>query len=98
MVNEELVANIRSRFQQGERRTEIRQALMEEGWEEIDIDNAISHIQNEALKQLPGLSHFFQFLDHLDNKTAHSSPKVIAVVLACCFGVLLIIFGGLYYF
>ncbi len=98
MVNEELVANIRNRFQQGERRNEIRMSLMEEGWEEADVDNAISFIQNEALKQLPGISHIYKFIDHLDSKTSHSSPKVIAAVLAGCFGVLLIIFGGLYYF
>lgn len=98
MVNEELVANIQTRFQQGQRRTEIRQDLMEEGWEEQDIDAAISYIQNEAIKQIPGISHIYKFIDNLDSKTAHSSPKVIATVLACCFGVLLIIFAALYYF
>lgn len=97
MVNEELVAIIRERFQQNQRRNEIKDALIEEGYEETEIDAAIAHIQHDAIKQLPGISHMYQFIEDMEQKTDHASPKVVGLVLAGCFAVLLLIFGGLYY-
>lgn len=97
MDNSELVEIIRLRYQEGQRRSEIRAALLEEGYEETEIDGAIAHIQYEAIKQLPVLSRVYQVFEKLDNKTAHSSPKLVAIVLLSCFGVLLLLFGGFYY-
>jgi hypothetical protein len=96
MVNEELIEIIRNKYQQGERKADIKAALIEQGYEEADIETAISHIQHDAIKQLPVVSHMYQLIDDLEQKTDHASPKFVATVLACCFGVLLILFGGLY--
>jgi hypothetical protein len=98
MVNEELEAIIRSKFQEGARRAEIREALLEQGYDEHEIDTAISHIQHDAIKSLPVVAHFYQIIEDLENKTDHASPKFVAAVLAGCFAVLLMIFAGLYYF
>ncbi|MBA3724592.1 MAG: hypothetical protein H0W89_06960 [Candidatus Levybacteria bacterium] len=97
MVNNELVEIIKLRYQEGQRRSEIRAALLEEGYEETEIDGAIAHIQYEAIKQLPVVSRVYQVFENLDSKTAHSSPKLVATVLLSCFGVLLLLFGGFYY-
>lgn len=97
MVNEELIEIIRTRFQQGERRAEIRDVLLGQGYDETEIDAAISQIQHEAIKQLPGVSHAYQLIDHLEKTTDHASPKFMAAVLAGCFGVLVILFAGLYF-
>lgn len=96
MVNEELIEIIRGRFQQGERKSDIKASLMEQGYEDADIEAAISHIQHDAIKQLPIISHIYQVIEDLEQKTDHASPKFVAAVLAGCFGILLLLFGGLY--
>lgn len=98
MVNEDLVAQIRARYQQGERRADMKAALMEQGWDEAQIDDAIAHIQHDALRQVPGLSHIYDFIDHWDQKTQHSSPKVIVGILAASFLLIVIISACLYFF
>lgn len=97
MVNEELEAIIRGKFQEGLKRSEIRQLLLEQGYDEHEVDKALDHIQHDAVKQLPGVSHLYQIIEDLENKTDHASPKIVASVLMGCFTVLLAIFGGLYY-
>lgn len=97
MVNEELEAIIRAKFQEGLKRSEIRVALLEQGYDEIEVDKTLDHVQHDAIKQLPGVSHMYQFIEDMERKTDHASPKVVATVLMGCFLVLLSIFGGLYY-
>jgi hypothetical protein len=97
MVNEELEAIIRTKFQEGSRRAEIRDLLLEQGYDETEIDKAIAHIQHDAIKQLPGIAHMYQFIEHMENKTDHASPKVVFGVLMGCFAILMLIFSGLYF-
>lgn len=84
MGNEALTAAITERFQRGQRRAEIRDALIKEGWQEQDIDDAIALIQKEAIKQIPGFSHFFNWFDNPQTKSTLSSPKMTAFILAGC--------------
>lgn len=97
MVNEELEAIVRAKFQEGLKRSEIRVALLEEGYDEIEVDKTLVHVQHDAIKQLPGIAHMYQFIEDMERKTDHASPKVVATVLIGCFSVLLGLFGGLYY-
>lgn len=80
MVTQDLIDNISRRFRQGQTREEIKQALVDEGWEDVDVDEAISHIQKTALSQLPFVSAYTDFMSKLDDKTAHlSMPAVLGV-------------------
>jgi hypothetical protein len=80
MVTQELIDNIARRFRQGQTKEEIKQSLVEEGWEDIDVDEAISHIQKTALSQLPFIAAYTKFMTELDAKTANlSMPMVLAV-------------------
>jgi hypothetical protein len=96
MVTEELITSIKNKFRDGERREDIKYALLQEGWEGVDIEAAISQIQRDALKQLPILSTFYAFIERMEAKTAHSSPKMTFAVLGGSFMVVLVIFWGLY--
>jgi hypothetical protein len=96
MVTDELIAVIKSRFRDGERREDIKYSLLEEGWEGVDIEAAISQIQRDALKQLPLLSTFYAFIERMEARTAHSSPKMTFAVLGGSFMIVLVIFWGLY--
>ena len=82
MGKEELISLIQEKYKNGERKDEIKQSLIEEGWDGGEIDIAISEIQREALKQMPGVSTIVRFFETLDKKTENASPKLIAAVLA----------------
>ena len=80
MVTQELIDNISHRFRQGQTREEIKQALVDEGWEDVDIDEAIRHIQKTALSQLPLVAAYTEFIHKWDKKTATlSTPAVLGV-------------------
>jgi hypothetical protein len=96
MVTEELITIIKSKFRDGERREDIKYSLLQEGWEGVDIEAAIGQIQRDALKQLPILSTFYAFIERMEAKTAHSSPKMTFAVLGGSFMVVLLIFWGLF--
>ena len=96
MVTDELISVIKSKFQQGERREDIKYSLMQQGWEGTDIEAAMSQIQHDALKQLPVLSSIYAFIDRMETKTAHSSPKMTFTILGSCFFIVLLVFLGLY--
>ena len=91
MVNDQLDALIREKFQKGERRDAIKASLVEQGWDETDVDNAIKQIQHDALRQMPGISTFIKHMETWEQKTANASPKVIAGVLLACAGVVMVI-------
>ena len=91
MQNSELIASIKDRFAHGQRRFEIKEALMQEGWKEQEIDDAISYIQHEALRQLPGLAPIYRLIDSFNQKHILTTPRVTAVILIGSILVLFII-------
>jgi hypothetical protein len=97
MVNEALITEIKQRFQRSERREDIKEALIQEGYEEAEVETAISQIVHEALKQLPILAPFYRWMDHLEAKTAHATPKMTVIILGSCLGIVLLLFAGLYF-
>lgn len=96
MVTDELITHIRSKFLKGERRAEIKEDLIDEGYEEEDIDGAISKIQYDAIRQLPGISWIFQRIEHFESKPNSVSPKTTVLLMFCCIAFLLIFAGALY--
>ena len=96
MVNDQLVALIREKFQKGERADEIKASLVDQGWDMADVDLAISQIQHEALKQMPGISHIISNFEYWEKKTANASPRMIAIVLAGCVALVMVISLFLY--
>lgn len=97
MVTDELISDIRNRFLKGQRRYEIREDLIEEGYDEDDIDDAISHIQYDAIKQLPVLSWIFKHIEHYESKPGTSTPKTTVFIMFGCFAFLFLFAGGLYF-
>jgi hypothetical protein len=98
MVNEELIENIKTRFQQGERATEIREALLNEGWSDGDISAAFSHIRHEALLHIPIYAKIHNWMSSVDKKTAELPTRTIVQIFI---GIALIFIGtvaALYYF
>lgn len=98
MVNQELIDNIKGRFQQGEHATEIREALINEGWSEGDISAAFAHIRQEALLQIPIYARFHNWMSSLDKKTAELPTRTMVQIFI---GIGLLFIGGvaaLYYF
>ena len=79
MENAELVALIKEKFSKGERREDISAELQNDGWDVGDIDLAITHIQHEALKQIPVVSWIIKKFEILEAKTANASPKALAI-------------------
>lgn len=93
MVTQDLIDNISRRFKQGQTREEIKQALIDEGWEDVDVDEAIRHIQKTALSQLPLVSAYTNFMAKWDEKSAHlSMPAVLAICGVFAIIVLIIAF------
>lgn len=97
MVTDELVLLIKDKFLQGQRRYEIREDLLNEGYEEEDIDNAISKIQNDAVKQLPGISWIYKHIEHFESKPGSTSPRTTIVLMIACVVFLFVLAGALYF-
>jgi hypothetical protein len=87
MINEELLTVVNEiYYQQKKSRDEVKKVLLSRGWKEEDIkdediDKAIIHIRNQALRKLPVVSLIYKFLDQLENKYAHLSTRAIVIVL-----------------
>jgi len=96
MVSEELTTIVRNRFKEGKRRQEIKDELWQQGYAEEDIDAAITKIQHDAIKQLPGIAWVYQFIENFETKTEFANPHITVIVLACCTGVLIILAAVLY--
>ncbi len=77
MITQELVEEVASRFQQGERRESIMESLQSLGWTETDINEAISYIQRTALLEIPVVSSITKTLQTLDAKTSQLPTKTI---------------------
>jgi len=98
MVIEELLNDIQDRFRKGQRRNEIKEVLMDEGYEEDDIDDTIAKIQHDALKQIPGISWIYQWIEHMESKPKAASAKTTVLLMAACIVFLLLLAGTLYFF
>lgn len=96
MVNQELVALIKEKFNKGERRDDISFELQNQGWDVGDIDQAITYIQHEALKQMPVVSTLFQKFEILEAKTANASPKFTIGVIVLSLVIVGLISYGLF--
>src|SRR6266576_439831 len=96
MVTQELIENITRRLSQGQKREDIKEALMATGWEDIDIDEAFSTIQKEALKQIPMIAWWINFMAVLDKKTANLPIYMTMVIMGCSALVVILVAYGLY--
>lgn len=97
MVNDELDIIIREKFKQGKRRSEVKEDLLESGYYEDEIDEAITQIQHDAIKQLPVISSFYQFLDHFEKKSNLTTTRMTIVVMAACVVILSMLAVSLYF-
>ncbi len=98
MVNEELITDIQERFRQGQRRAEIKEDLMEQGYDEDDIDDTIAKIQRGVLKQLPGISWIYRHVEHFESRTNAVSFRTTVLLMIACVVLLLLTAGALYLF
>ena len=97
MVIDELVEEIRERFQKGQHRREIKEDLMAEGYEEGDIDDTIGKIQHDIFKQLPGISWIYQRIEHFESKPNAASTRTTVFLMAACIVFLFVLAGALYF-
>lgn len=98
MIVEEIVSDIQERFRQGQRRTQIKEELMNKGYDEEDIDDTIARIQHDVIKQLPGISWIYHHVERLESKPNAGSPKTTLLLMIACIVFLLLFAGGLYLF
>jgi|SRR5579885_434739 len=89
MVTQELLDTIIEKYKHGMRRDDIVQSLVERGYTESDIYEAIRHIQKQALLQLPFVAKIHAFIQSWDNRTSQWS---LARILAALGGMALIVF------
>ncbi len=97
MVTEELTATIRQKFLHGQRRDEIKYDLIQEGYEEEDIDQAVAQIQHDAIKQLPGISSLYYLIESFEKKTSLTTPKMTVLGMFLCIGFLFLFAAVLYF-
>jgi hypothetical protein len=97
MVINELIVEIRERFRKGQRRNEIKEDLIEQGYDEDDIDETIAKIQRDALKQLPGISWIYQQIEHFESKPNAASPQMTVLLMVICVVLLIILASALYF-
>lgn len=100
MINEELLAVVNDvYYQQKKSKEDVKKALLSKGWKEEDIkdediDAAVVHIRNQALRKLPLISSVYKFLDYLETKYAHLSTRAVVIILVVvAFWLLLVAFA-----
>jgi hypothetical protein len=98
MVINELTEEIQERFRNGQRRNEIKEDLMNQGYDEDDIEDTIAKIQRDVIKQLPGISWIYHRIEHFESKPNAGSPKTTALLMIACIAFLIILAGALYFF
>ena len=96
MVSDELITTVRNKFKEGKRRKEIKDDLWQEGYSEADIDSAIEEIQHDAIRQLPGIAWIYKLIDDFESKTFLAAPHMVAIIMVCCVGLLIIMAISLY--
>lgn len=96
MVTQELIDIIALKFQQGENGKKIRESLISQGYEEIDINSAISEIQKAAFLQIPAYKFLYEKWHHWEARTANlSTVGVIGFFIVIC--IILLGIAGLLY-
>ena len=98
MVIDELIEEIQERFRKGQRRHEIKEDLMSEGYDEDDIEDTIAKIQHDVIKQLPGISWIYQRIEHFESKPNAASPQNDSSSDDCLFCISHILAGVLYFY
>lgn len=88
MEKSELIQAIKQGFQEGKRKDEIHAALVQQGYADREIDEAIFTIQKEALKQVPGFSHFFNWFDDPKVHAKLANPRTSVFILLGIVGIL----------
>lgn len=96
MVTQELLDAIIAKYKHNQRRDEIREDLMADGYKKSDIDEGIAQIQHHALLQIPFVAKAHKLLQRLDAKTAHLSVKATIGVFVVIAAVILVIAFILY--
>lgn len=97
MVTQELLDNIAERYRLGQKRAEIKEVLMAEGWEDIDIDQAIGQLQRAGLQQIPVVSKVMHVFNEIDEKTSRLPPRMILTALLFCL-LLVVAVGAILFF
>lgn len=96
MVNHDLIVEIESRFQRGQRKDDIKKELVKNGWVEKEVDDAIAYLQRLALKEIPIVASIIIWWEKFEEKVMTISPRT-ALLLLCGLAVLVILIGvGLY--
>ena len=98
MVTSELISQVKEKFLHGQRRNEIKEDLIDEGYEEKDVDAAIAKIQHDSIKQLPGISWVYRHLEHFESKSSAASLRTTIILMAVCIAFLILVAGALYLF
>jgi hypothetical protein len=97
MIKDELIPIIRTKFQEGKRRDDIKEDLITQGYDEEDIDAAIAEIQHDAIKQLPGISSIYRVVENFEKKSNMTTARMTALVMAVCIGILVLLAVALYF-
>jgi len=97
MTKDELTQFIREKFQEGKRRSEIKDQLLQEGFYEEDVDEAMDQIQHDALRQLPVISSVYKIIDEFESKSSLASPRNTVILMSVCVGILILIAAILYF-
>jgi hypothetical protein len=97
MEIDELVSIVKEKFKDGKRRREIKEELYKQGIPEEEIDKAITKLQNDSIKQLPGISHLYQFIERLESKSNLTTPHMTFFLMIACILILVILAGSLYF-
>lgn len=97
MTKDELISFIRERFQEGKRRSDIKEQLLQEGFFEEDVDEAMDQIQHDAVRQLPIISSVYKIIDDFESKSSLASPRNTVILMAVCVGSLILIAAILYF-
>lgn len=84
MVTQELLDNIAERYRIGQKRAEIKDTLMAEGYEDIDIDAAIGQLQRAGLQQIPIVAKVMHYYTEIDKKTSRMPPHMVLISLLFC--------------
>ncbi len=94
MVNQELLQFVKQKVASGNSIKDIKSVLLANGWQEHDIDEALSEVQKINPPSPPPVT---SFPEYKNTPSFKFSPKIIWGILAGVF-ILLLIVGGTYFF
>lgn len=97
MVTEELIAAVQNKFKEGKSRQKIKDELWQSGYSEEDIDAAITKIQHDAIKQIPGIAWVYKLIDDFESRGNIAAPHMTFLIMICCIGLLIVMAASLYF-